>query len=198
MAIDGIYLYSLVQDLKKSIINSKIDKINQPEKDEIILTVSQERKNLKFLISASPKYPRFHFTEVVKENPLQAPMFTMVLRKYLIGGRIVDVVQHEGDRIIKFFIEASDELGFNSIYTLIVEIMGRHSNITLVRDRDNKIMECIKHISPSVNSFRVLYPGISYKLPPKSIKLNPFTINDNTLRSFVDENSIFFGNHTSC
>lgn len=119
-------------------------------------------------------------------------MFTMVLRKYLIGGKIIDIVQLEGDRIVKFLIESSDELGFNSIYTLIVEIMGRHSNITLVRERDNKIMECIKHISPSMNSFRVLYPGITYKLPPKSTKINPFSYNNTTLQEFVNNNSITF------
>lgn len=192
MAIDGIYLYSLVQDLKKSILNSKIDKINQPEKDEIIITLRKERKNLKLLISASPKYPRFNLTTVSKSNPLQAPMFTMVLRKYLIGGRIIDIVQQEGDRIVKFLIESSDELGFNSIYSLIVEIMGIHSNITLVRERDNKIMECIKHISPSMNSYRVLYPGIDYKYPPKSTKINPFSFNDTTLQDFVNKNSIIF------
>ena len=192
MAVDGIYLYSLVEDLKKSILNSKIDKINQPEKDEIIITLRKERKNLKLLVSASPKYPRFNLTEVIKANPLQAPMFTMVLRKYLIGGKIIDIVQLEGDRIVKFLIESSDELGFNSIYTLIVEIMGRHSNITLVRERDNKIMECIKHISPSMNSFRVLYPGITYKLPTKSTKINPFSYNNTTLQEFVNNNSITF------
>lgn len=192
MAIDGIYLYSLVQDLKKSILNSKIDKINQPEKDEIIITLRKERKNLKLLISASPKYPRFNLTTVVKSNPLQAPMFTMVLRKYLIGGKIIDIVQQEGDRIVKFFIEASDELGFNSVYTLVVEIMGRHSNITLVRERDNKIMECIKHIAPSMNSYRVLYPGITYKYPPESTKINPFSFNDTTLQEFMDKNSVIF------
>lgn len=195
MAIDGIYLYSLVQDLKKSILNSKIDKINQPEKDEIIITLRKERKNLKLLISASPKYPRFNLTTVSKSNPLQAPMFTMVLRKYLIGGRIIDIIQQEGDRIVKFLIESSDELGFNSIYSLIVEIMGRHSNITLVRERDNKIMECIKHISPSMNSYRVLYPGIDYKYPPKSTKINPFSFNDTTLQDFVNKNSIIFNNN---
>ena len=143
MALDGIYLYSLVEDLKKSIINSKIDKINQPEKDEIILTLRKDRQNLRLLISSSPKYPRIHITSDSKPNPLQAPMFTMVLRKYLIGGKILGIDQIDGDRLIKISIEASDELGFNSIYFLIVEIMGRHSNISLVRERDLKIMECI-------------------------------------------------------
>ena len=192
MAIDGIYLYSLVEDLKKSIINSKIDKINQPEKDEIILTIRKERKNLKLLISSSSKYPRIHFTEHSKTNPLQAPMFCMVLRKYLIGGKIIDLVQHEGDRIVQFIIEATDELGFNSVYNLIVEIMGRHSNITLVRERDNKIMESIKHIYPNVNSYRVLYPGTSYIYPPKSDKINPFIYNSTTLYDFLYKNNVNF------
>ena len=186
MALDGIYLYSLVHDLKKSILNCKIDKINQPEKDEIILTLRKGRENLKLLISASSKFPRIHFTNTIKPNPIQAPMFTMVMRKYLIGGKIVDISQLNGDRIIQFTIESTDELGFDSKYTLIIEIMGRHSNITLVRNRDNKVMECIKHISSDINSFRVLYPGVNYVYPPISKRLNPFNF------TFEDFNSSFF------
>ena len=186
MALDGIYLYSLVHDLKKSILNCKIDKINQPEKDEIILTLRKGRENLKLLISASSKFPRIHFTNTIKTNPIQAPMFTMVMRKYLIGGKIVDISQLNGDRIIQFTIESTDELGFDSKYTLIIEIMGRHSNITLVRNRDNKVMECIKHISSDINSFRVLYPGVNYVYPPISKKLNPFNF------TFEDFNNSFF------
>ena len=186
MALDGIYLYSLVHDLKKSILNCKIDKINQPEKDEIILTLRKGRENLKLLISASSKFPRIHFTNTIKTNPIQAPMFTMVMRKYLIGGKIVDISQLNGDRLIEFTIESTDELGFDSKYTLIVEIMGRHSNITLVRNRDNKVMECIKHISSDINSFRVLYPGVNYVYPPISKKLNPFNF------TFEDFNNSFF------
>lgn len=190
MAFDGIYLYSLVHQLKNSIINSKIDKINQPEKDEIILTLRKERKNLKLLISASSKYPRLHFTEVSKTNPLQAPMFTMVLRKYLIGGKIINIEQLDGDRLLNFTIEATDELGFNSIYTLIVEIMGRHSNITLVRNRDNKVMECIKHIGADINSYRILYPGVTYKYPPKSLKLNPFNFTISELDELINNSDL--------
>ena len=192
MALDGIYLYSLVQDLKKSITNSKIDKINQPEKDEIFVTLRKDRKNVKLLISASSKYPRIHLTEVNKTNPLQAPMFTMVLRKYLIGGKIIDIEQIDGDRLLNIYIEATDELGFNSIYILVVEIMGRHSNITLVRQRDNKVMECIKHIGADVNSYRILYPGVTYKYPPKSKKLNPFNFSKIELEDYIKENTISF------
>ena len=192
MALDGIYLYSLVQDLKKSITNSKIDKINQPEKDEIILTLRKDRKNVKLLISASSKYPRIHLTNITKTNPLQAPMFTMVLRKYLIGGKIIDVEQIDGDRLINIYIEATDELGFNSIYILIIEIMGRHSNISLVRQRDNKVMECIKHIGADVNSYRILYPGVTYKYPPISKKLNPFNFTKEDLDNYLNSNNIVF------
>lgn len=195
MALDGIYLYSLVEDLKKSIINSKIDKINQPEKDEIILTLRKDRKNLKLLISSSPKYPRLHLTDVAKTNPLQAPMFTMVMRKYLIGGKIVNIEQISGDRLVKISIEASDELGFNSIYFLFIEIMGRHSNISLVRERDCKIMECIKHIGSDINSFRTLYPGTTYKFPPKSQKLNPFSFSIAQFIEYININNVEFNKH---
>lgn len=190
MALDGIYLYSLVYDLKKSILNCKIDKINQPEKDEVILTLRKDRKNIKLLISASSKFPRIHLTNITKPNPLQAPMFTMVMRKYLIGGRITDITQLNGDRILQLHIESTDELGFDSKYILIVEIMGRHSNITLVRERDNKVMECIKHISADINTFRVLYPGVNYVYPPNSNKLNPFNFSINDFNSYLNNNDI--------
>lgn len=190
MALDGIYLYSLLHDFKKSILNCKIDKINQPEKDEVILTLRKDRENIKLLISASSKFPRIHLTNVSKPNPLQAPMFTMVMRKYLIGGRITHITQLNGDRIIQLHIESTDELGFDSKYILIVEIMGRHSNITLVRERDNKIMECIKHISSDVNTYRVLYPGISYVYPPSSPKLDPFNFSFDNYNLYLENNNI--------
>lgn len=190
MALDGIYLHSLVHDLKKSVLNAKIDKINQPEKDEIILTFRKDRKNLKLLISASSKFPRIHFTNTNKVNPLKASTFTMVLRKYLVGGKITSLQQLNGDRILKLNIESTDELGFDSKYFLIIEIMGRHSNITLIRERDNKVMECIKHITPDINSFRVLYPGVNYVYPPASSRLNPFDFTFENLKEYFSNNDI--------
>ena len=190
MALDGIYLYSLVNNLKNSIIDSKIDKINQPEKDEIILTIRKDRKNIKLLISSSPKFARIHLTNNVKQNPIVAPMYLMVLRKYILGGRIIDLIQKDNDRILIMKIENRDELGFDSTYSLIIEIMGRHSNITLVRDRDNKIMESIKHITPNINSYRVLYPGVEYVYPHISNKLDPFSCTYENLNSFITNNSI--------
>ncbi|SFU28566.1 Predicted component of the ribosome quality control (RQC) complex, YloA/Tae2 family, contains fibronectin-binding (FbpA) and DUF814 domains [Clostridium sp. DSM 8431] len=192
MALDGIFLHSLLNNLKDTLIDSKIDKINQPEKDEIILTIRKDRKNHKLLLSASSNFPRIHFTNIAKENPLKAPMFLMVMRKYLLGGKIIDVSQKDCDRIVTMNIEASDEMGFNSTYSLIIEIMGRHSNITLVRDRDNKVMESIKHITPDINSYRVLYPGVEYMYPPASKKLDPLSFSKEDLIKFTSENEIVF------
>lgn len=192
MALDGIFLHNLLQDLSPILIDSKIDKINQPEKDEIILTLRKNRKNYKLLISASSKFPRLHFTEIQKENPLKAPMFLMVLRKYLLNGKIKEVTQKDGDRIVIFTIEAKDEMGFDSEYSLIVEIMGRHSNISLVRNRDNYVVESIKHITPNINSYRVLYAGANYVFPPSSKKLNPLTVSKEDFINFTKENNFTF------
>ena len=190
MALDGIYLYSLINELKDFAINSKIDKVNQPEKDEIILTL-RGKETKKLLISSSSNYPRLHFTTINKINPLKAPVFCMVLRKYLIGGKIIDITQYSTDRIISIDIENKDELGFDSKYSLIVEIMARHSNITLVRKRDNKIMESIKHIHSNKNSYRVLYPGATFIMPPTSNKLNPFSFTKEELKNLLKENINF-------
>lgn len=192
MALDGIFLNSLLNNLKETLLGAKIDKINQPEKDEVILTFRKDRKNIKLLISSSATFPRLHFTEIPKENPMKAPMFLMVLRKYLTGGKIIKLEQLYGDRIVVFTINSSDELGFDSLYSLIVDVMGRHSNITLVRNRDNKVMESIKHITPDINSYRVLYPGVTYVYPPESKKLNPFTLNKEDFYDFIIKNNIEF------
>lgn len=202
MALDGIFLSSLLTDLKESIVDSKIDKINQPEKDEIILQLRKNRSNIKLLISASSQFSRLHITNIQKENPLKAPLFLMVLRKYLVGGLITDITQKDSDRIVTIHVSSRDELGFDSKYLLIVEIMGRHSNITLVRERDLKVMESIKHITPDINTYRVLYPGVTYVYPPTSTKLNPFDFTEKDLINILEDSSynldenFFFKNFT--
>ena len=177
MALDGIYLYSLINELKDELIDARVEKVNQPEKDEIILTLKKNRKSQKLLISASSNYSRIHLTNTNKENPLKAPMFCMVLRKYLNTATLKDIKQVQSDRLVILEFESTDELGFNSEYSLIVEIMGRHSNISLVRKRDNLVMDSIKHITPDINTYRVLYSGVPYKFPPESLKLNTFSFN---------------------
>lgn len=194
MALDGIFIHSILEELKCYILNGRVDKVNQPEKDEIIISIKNERKTYKLLVSASSVYPKIHLTKIAKQNPMQPPMFCMVLRKHLNGGRIIDIRQLDTDRVIFIDFESSDELGFNSIYTLVVEIMGRHSNISLVRERDGIIMDSIKHITPEINSVRSLYPGIKYSFPPSSPKLNPFEYTKDDFISYINENSIRLDN----
>lgn len=190
LALDGIFLYSLCQEFKDKITGGKVEKINQPEKDELLLSIKKDRVSFKLLISASAVYPRIHFTDIAKENPMSPPMFCMLLRKYLTSSRIVDVRQLQSDRVLFLDFQSKDEFGFDSIYTLVIEIMGRHSNITLVRAKDNMIMDSIKHVTPDINSIRCLYPGIKFVYPPSSEKLNPFNYSYDDLFKFVTESEL--------
>lgn len=191
LALDGIYLYSILSELRSKLIGGKINKVNQPEKDELSVVIrGNDNSNYKLLISASSSYPKIHLTNSNKTNPLKAPMFCMVLRKYFLSSRIVNIRQVDCDRILIIDVESLDELGFNSGYSLVVEIMGRHSNITLIRQRDNSIMDCIKHITPDINRYRSLYPGITYVYPPKSEKFDPFNFNYDKLKTYVVNNNI--------
>lgn len=190
MALDGIFIHSILKELKEKILGGKVEKINQPEKDEIVLTIKNKRENYKLLLSASPVYPKIHLATRNKQNPLQPPMFCMVLRKHLSPSKLVDIRQLDTDRIIFLDFETSDELGFNSIYTLIIEIMGRHSNITLVRKRDNLIMDSIKHITPEINTIRSLFPGIKYIFPPTSNKLSPRSFTREDFKKFLSSTPV--------
>lgn len=192
MPLDGIYIHSILDELKNKLIGCRVDKISQPEKDEIILSLRGAKVNYKLLISSNPTYPKIHLTNFSKPNPLKAPMFCMVLRKYLGSAKIINIEQVSTDRIILIDLEGSDELGFNSVYSLIVEIMGRHSNITLIRKRDNVVVDSIKHITSEVNSYRSLYPGVEYVFPPESLKLNPFIFSCEELENFIENNHIKF------
>lgn len=190
MAYDGIFLDSIKEELKSTILYGRVDKIYQPERDEVILNIRSEKTSYKLLISASASYPRVQLTNINKVNPQIAPMFCMVLRKHLTSSKIINIRQLDTDRVLFIDFESLDELGYNSVYTLIIEIMGRHSNITLIRSRDNIIMDSIKHVTPEINSIRCLYPGIAYVYPPKSEKLNPFSFTLEELKKRIFENSL--------
>lgn len=185
MALDGIFIYSILEELKNDLVGGRIEKVNQPEKDEILISIKNSKKNYRLSISSSPVYPKIHITDRNKSNPMQPPIFCMVLRKYLNSSKLIDIRQLDTDRVVFLDFESSDELGFNSIYTLVVEIMGRHSNITLIRQRDNLIMDSIKHITPEINTVRSLFPGIKYIFPPTSNKLNPFCCSKNEFKIFI-------------
>ena len=191
MALDGIYLHAILNELRNKLINGRITKINQPEKDEINLTIrTTSLSNVKLLISASSSYPKIHITNLNKTNPIKAPMFCMVLRKHIMNSRIVNIEQLGTDRILIINVESVDELGFNSIYQLFIEIMGRHSNITLIRQRDNTIMDSIKHLTLDINRYRTLLPGLKFTYPPESTKLNPLNFSFEDFEKFILDKNI--------
>lgn len=186
MALDGIVLSNIVSDFKNSLIGGRIDKIYQTEKDEIILNVRSQGVNYKVLLTAHSSYPRIHFTTQVKDNPTTPPMFCMLLRKHISGGRITDIIQPDFERIVEIHIESTNELGDLVTKRLIIEIMGRHSNIMLV-NFDNNILDSIKHISRMQSSVREVLPGRKYVLPPSHNKINPLL---RTFHSFADSLSM--------
>ncbi|MGE4283327.1 MAG: NFACT family protein [Clostridia bacterium] len=172
MPLDGIVINCLVYELKNRLLNGRIEKIYQPEKDELALLIRSNNTNEKLLLSASSNHPRVHLTDFNKTNPSTPPMFCMLLRKHLTSGRIIDVVQPDFERILHFYIESYNELGDLTTKKLIVEIMGRHSNIILI-DSSDRIIDSIKHIGFDVSSVRQILPGLAYSSPPSQGKSNP-------------------------
>jgi predicted ribosome quality control (RQC) complex YloA/Tae2 family protein len=172
MAFDGLTLYALTNEFNALLINGRIDKIYQPEKGEIILQIRQPGNNYKLVLSADPQSPRIHITEITKENPMSPPMFCMVLRKHLEGGRIRSFNQQGLERILNITIEAQDELGNYTYKTLLIEIMGKHSNVILLDSDGKTILDGIKRYSSNVSSHREVLPGREYIFPPLQNKLN--------------------------
>ena len=170
MALDALVIRNLTKEIADAVIGGRIDKIHQPEKDEIVLHIRTYENNYKIVISAGTAHPRLHFTSANKKNPISAPLFCMLLRKHLGSGKIVNIYQSGFERIVFFDIESYDELGELSVKHLIVEIMGRHSNIILANS-DMKIIDCIKRIDFSVSSVRQVLPGLTYELPPVQGKI---------------------------
>ncbi|MBE7016110.1 MAG: fibronectin/fibrinogen-binding protein [Ruminococcaceae bacterium] len=171
MAFDTICVKKIVEELSYSLIGGKIDKVHQPEKDEILLIVRTFGGNYKLVLSASSNNPRVHFTDITKENPKTPPMFCMLLRKHLQGGKIVRISQPDYERIVEIDVESYNELGDLTVKHLITEITGRNSNVILTNS-DYKIIDSAKHVDFTVSSFRQILPGAEYLRPPKQDKLS--------------------------
>ncbi|KXG75976.1 Rqc2 family fibronectin-binding protein [Thermotalea metallivorans] len=183
MPLDGLVISAVVHELKEKILYGKIEKIYQPEIDEINLHIRCLGKSYRLLISASSHHPRIHLTATAKQNPPSPPMFCMLMRKHLQGGKILSVQQKEFERIIAIDVENYDELGSLSVKQLIVEIMGKHSNVVLVEKSQNKIIDSIKRISGDVNRYREILPGKIYIAPPGQDKVNPLLLNKDSFLS---------------
>lgn len=181
MSFDGFFLHHMVEELRAELLNGRIQKINQPFDQELVLQIRSNRQSHRLLLSAHPVFGRIQLTETTFENPAQPSTFIMVLRKYLQGAVIESIEQIENDRIVEITVSNKNEIGDDIQATLIIEIMGKHSNIFLVDKSSHKILEVIKHIGFSQNSYRTLLPGATYIAPPSTEALNPFTIKDEKL-----------------
>lgn len=181
MSFDGFFLHHMVEELRTELLNGRIQKINQPFDQELILQIRSNRKSHRLLLSAHPVFGRIQLTESTFENPAQPSTFIMVLRKYLQGAVIESIEQIENDRIVEITVSNKNEIGDHIQATLIIEIMGKHSNILLVDKSSHKILEVIKHIGFSQNSYRTLLPGATYIAPPSTEALNPFMVKDEKL-----------------
>ena len=181
MSFDGYFLHHMTQELRAALLGGRIQKVNLPFEQELVLQIRSNRKNQKLLISAHPVFGRIQLTQTTFENPAFPNTLTMIMRKYLQGAIIEDIQQVENDRILEFTISNKDEIGDALQVSLMVEIMGKHSNIILLDKTNNKIIDAIKHVGFSQNSYRTILPGSLYLAPPASSGVNPFTVSDEDL-----------------
>ncbi|GAB7388074.1 NFACT RNA binding domain-containing protein [Bacillaceae bacterium] len=188
MAYDGIVTRAVVHELSARCANGKIAKIYQPTPSDILLVVRAHGQTRKLLLSANPALPRVHITAQSFANPLEPPMFCMLLRKHCEGALIERIAQVGLERIIHIDLRATDELGEPSVKRLIVEIMGRHSNIILVDPKTNRILDGIHHVTPAISRYRQVLPGREYVSPPDQGKLDPLTVTKEKFLAVLDFN----------
>ena len=184
MAFDGITIAAMVKELNDYLAGGRINKIAQPETDELLLTCRGPKGNCRLLLSASASLPLIYFTEKNKPSPLTAPNFCMLLRKHLSSARFLSITQPSLERVIRFELEHLNELGDLCRKYLIIEIMGKHSNIIFC-DEDYKILDSIKHVSSHMSSVREVLPGRQYFIPQTQEKLNPWHLTEETFHTQV-------------
>ena len=185
MPLDALCLSGLVHELKAALVGGKIDKIYQPGRDEVILALRTPSGNRRLLLSANPNHPRPQLTELSRENPDVPPMFCMLLRKHLTGGRILDITQPPLERVVEFRLETLDELGDRVKRSLVLEAMGRHSNLILL-DGDNRITDCLRRVDSDMSAKRQVLPGMFYRLPPAQAKRSPLDLSREDLQRLLD------------
>lgn len=172
MPFDAVFLSAVTQELQ-SACGARIDKIHQPERDTLVLLLRSAQGARRLLMTASPNRARVHFTEASAENPQQPPMFCMLLRKHLTGARIAAISQTPSERILDFTLEGTDEMGEAVTRHLILEIMGRNSNVILTGP-DGRILDCMRRVDFEMSAQRQVLPGLFYHEPPRQEKQDPF------------------------
>lgn len=188
MSLDGAFLHCIKDELiDKGLIGGRVDKIHQPSKEEIIVSLRSSGGNEKLLFSANPVSARVNLTEIALENPKQPPMFCMLLRKHLGGGKLINISQDGLERILNLDFECMNEIGDMVTNRLIIEIMGRCSNIILTTQKDGvyRVIDSIKRVTDDVSSVRRVLPNVIYELPPRDSRLNFLTCTDEEIISAI-------------
>lgn len=193
MAFDGFFTHAVVHELDQTLATGRVAKVNQPYPAELIMTIRAHRHNYSLLLSANPTYPRMQITQIAYQNPVVPSNFAMTMRKYLEGAILESIEQVDNDRIIKMNFKTRDELGDQQRLVLVIEIMARHSNVSLVNEKNHKIIDTIKHVGSDQNRVRLLLPGATFVMPPKQDKVNPYLPNQiytDLVRKDLDENEL--------
>ena len=193
MAFDGFFTHAVVHQLDQTLATGRVAKVNQPYPAELIMTIRAHRHNYSLLLSANPTYPRMQITQIAYQNPAVPSNFAMTMRKYLEGAILESIEQVDNDRIIKMNFKTRDELGDQQRLVLVIEIMARHSNVSLVNEKNHKIIDTIKHVGSDQNRVRLLLPGATFVMPPKQDKVNPYLPNQiytDLVRKDLDENEL--------
>ena len=188
MAFDACFMAAIAAELNNKILGARVEKVQQPEKDEIVLTLHIGRDTRRLSISAGASCPRINLTGILKENPASPPMFCMLLRKHLVGGRLTSIKQLGFERAIELEFESNDELGYESKKYLIAEIMGKYSNLIFCNG-DKKIVSAIKIVDFTTSQKRQVLPGMTYELPPKQDKMSPLEADEASFDELFEKHS---------
>ena len=173
MALDAVCLRAVIEELRPQLLDLRVDKVQQPSRDQVILLLRGSRR---LLLNAGAGSPRIHFTELLRDNPAEPPMFCMLLRKYLVGGRVESLTQPGMERSAELTLRVTDEFGRESRRTLVLEAIGRRSNLILL-DEERRIIDCLRRVDSEMSLERQVLPGLFYELPPTHEK-RPFTEGD--------------------
>lgn len=187
MTFDGLFTHAMIHELNQTLQNGRVTKISQPYPNEVILTIRANRTNYPVLLSANPRYARFQITQIPYTNPAVPTNFTMMLRKYLESAKLLEIKQLDNDRVVYFEFLTRNELGDKLPLLLSAEIMGRYSNVILINQSTNKIIDTIKHVGMDQNRYRTLLPGATYRQPPTQDKENPFEQESNTFEELIQK-----------
>ena len=187
MTFDGLFTHAMIHELNQTLQNGRVTKISQPYPNEVILTIRANRTNYPVLLSANPRYARFQITQIPYTNPAVPTNFTMMLRKYLESAKLLEIKQLDNDRVVYFEFLTRNELGDKLPLLLSAEIMGRYSNVILINQSTNKIIDTIKHVGMDQNRYRTLLPGATYRQPPTQNKENPFEQESNTFEKLIQK-----------